>query len=90
MSGDAAYLVRRGDDTAGAVLVKHVRADDTCVVYARRYDMEGDIVWDRATGDAPVSDKEADVYLSRRADSDADLWVLEVESRADAPPLTDL
>lgn len=90
MSGDAAYLIRRGDETAGAVLVKHVRPDGTSVVYARRYDIEGDIIWDRATGEAPVTEKEADAYCSRRAASDSDLWVLEVESRADAPPLTDL
>jgi len=89
-SGEAAYILKRGDETAGAVLVKHARPDRTAVVYARRYDMDNEIVWERATGDAPVSDKEADAYIDRRVKSDADLWAVEIESKADAPPLTDL
>ena len=90
MSGEAAYILKRGDETAGAVLVKHLRPDGKAVVYARRYDIDGEIVWERATGDAAVSDKEADVYIDRRVKSDTDLWVVEVESKADAPSLTDL
>jgi hypothetical protein len=90
MSGEAAYILQRGDETAGAVIVKHLRPDGTAVVYARRYDIDGDIIWERATGEAPVVDKEADAYIDRRVKSDADLWAVEVESRADAPPLTDL
>lgn len=90
LSGEAAYVLKRGDETAGAVIVKHARPDGSAVVYARRYDMEGDIIWERATGEAAVSDKEADAYIQRRIKSDADLWAVEVESRADAPPLTDL
>ena len=89
-SGEAAYILKRGDETAGAVIVKHRRPDGTAVVYARRYDIDGDIIWERATGEAPVTDKEADAYIDRRAKSDADLWAVEIESRADAPPLTDL
>lgn len=90
MSGEGAYVLNRGDETAGAVIVKHARPDGTAVVYARRYDLEGEIVWERATGEAAVSDKEADSYIQRRVSSDADLWAVEVESKADAPQLTDL
>lgn len=90
MSGEAAYVLKRGDETAGAVLVKHLRPDGTAVVYARRYDLDGEIVWDRATGETPVSDRDADAYIERRVKSDSDLWAVEVESRADAPSLTDL
>ena len=89
-SGEGAYILKRGDETAGAVLVKHARPDRTAVVYARRYDMDGDIVWERATGETPVTDKEADAYIDRRVKSDSDLWAVEIESRADVPPLTDL
>lgn len=89
-SGEGAYILKRGDETAGAVLVKHARPDRTAVVYARRYDIDGDIVWERATGEAPVSEKEADAYIARRVKSDADLWAVEIESRSEVPPLTDL
>lgn len=89
-SGEAAYVLKRGDETAGAVLVKHLRPDGKAVVYARRYDMDGEIVWERATGEDAVGDKEADAYIDRRVKSDPDLWAVEIESRADAPPLTDL
>ena len=89
-SGEGEYILKRGDETAGAVLVKHARPDRTAVVYARRYDIDGDIVWERATGETPVSEKEADAYIDRRVKSDADLWAVEIESRADVPPLTDL
>jgi len=89
-SGEGAYILKRGDETAGAVLVKHARPDRSAVVYARRYDIDGEIVWERATGDTPVSDKEADAYIERRVKSDGDLWAVEIESRAEVPPLTDL
>lgn len=90
MAGEAAYVLKRGDETAGAVIVKHLRPDRTAIVYARRYGMEGDIVWERATGDDPVPESQADDYIARRTASDPDLWAIEIESRAETPPLTDL
>ncbi len=90
LSGEAAYVLKRGDETAGAVIVKHLRPDRTAVVYARRYSMDDEIVWERATGDDPVPEAKADEYINRRTASDADLWAIEVESREETPPLTDL
>jgi hypothetical protein len=52
--------------------------------------MDDEIVWERATGDDPVPEAKADEYINRRTASDADLWAIEVESREETPPLTDL
>ncbi len=90
MSGEAAYVLKRGDETAGAVLVKHMRSDGTAAVYARRYGMDGGIVWERATGDMPVPVAQADDYIGRRVKSDSDLWVIEVDSKAETLTLTEL
>lgn len=77
-----AYVTRRGDDTAGAVLVKAVGRDGTAVLFAREYDLEsGQLSWGRRLH-AP--EREVDAAIAREARFDPDLWVVEVEEAADA------
>lgn len=76
-----AYVTRRGDDTAGAVLVKAVGRDGTAVLLAREYDLTtGDRAWvSRIAG----AEREVDAAIAREARFDPDLWVIEVEAGAD-------
>lgn len=74
------FLTKRGDATAGAVLVKLNTLDGLAVVYQRSFDMmSGERVWVvLAEGEEP----EVDAALERQKSFDPDLWVIEVESRA--------
>jgi hypothetical protein len=75
-------VVRHGDDTAGAVLVKLNRFEHGCTVFERTVDERGGRAWLRATGAQPVPEADADAFIARQAARDPDLWVVEVESRA--------
>jgi GMP synthase (glutamine-hydrolysing) len=77
-----ATLVRRGDDSAGAVLIKLNMLENGTAVLTQTRDANGDLVWLQATGAAPVSDADADAYIARQLRVDSDLWVIEIEDRA--------
>jgi hypothetical protein len=74
-----AFIIKRGDSTAGAVLVKMNTLDGSACCYQRSFDlMTGDRKWmvlvegDEATVDASVA---------KQCSFDPDLWVIEVEDR---------
>ncbi|MEZ5798949.1 MAG: DUF1491 family protein [Paracoccaceae bacterium] len=75
-----AYLARRGDETAGAVVVKLATLDGRARAYARRWDFQSDSrPWAvLAEGEEPA----VDAALAREAARDPDLWVIEIEDRA--------
>jgi hypothetical protein len=78
--GLSAYVVARGDATAGAVLVKQSPLDGTACAYQRSFDlMSGARVWvTLAQGDEAT----VDAAIARQRSFDPDLWVIEVEDRA--------
>ena len=87
-----AFVVARGDATAGAVLVKLNTLDGRACCYQRSFDlMTGDRTW-VVLIDGPEADVDASVAKQRGFDSD--LWVIEVEDRdgrhlLDQPGLSD-
>lgn len=75
-----AYVLARGDETAGAVAVKSARLDGTARVFERSLDlMTGARTWIIS---AEGAEPDVDAYLARARSRDPDLWVIEVESRA--------
>lgn len=74
-----AYLARRGDDTAGAVVVKLATMDGRARAFVR--------AWDFATDTRPWAvlaegdEAEVDAALARESMRDPDLWIVEVEDR---------
>ena len=76
----AAVIVRRGDNTAGTVLLKINRLDGTCAVLAPTVGDDGTRAWFVATKDF-VTEETADAYVARQLKFDPDLWVIEVEDR---------
>ncbi len=74
-----AFVVRRGDETAGAVIVKLNTLDGRAKAFARSYDMDGNRVW---TVLAEGAEAEVDAALARQRGFDPDLWIVEIEDRA--------
>ena len=81
----AAFVVRRGDTTAGQVLVKVNRlapaGDAGVIVLVPTFDPDGERAWRAGTGSLPVTEADADAYLKRQIDFDSDAWILEIEDR---------
>lgn len=75
--GIAVYVVARGDETAGAVLVKLTLLDGTARLFHRVVDLtSGARRWDLLT-EGP--EREVDATIARQRGFDPDLWVVEVE-----------
>ena len=75
-----AFVVVRGDGTAGAVLVKLNTLDGKGRVFQRSFDLAtGARNWiELICGDEPT----LDAAITRQRSFDPDLWVIEVEDRA--------
>ena len=86
VAGAPAVVVRHGDDDAGAIFIKVNRLDGTCLLFspapAGLSGSESDRRWLACLSPDGVSDAEAESYLSREADFDPDLWIIEVEDRS--------
>ncbi len=75
--GIGVYVVARGDDTAGAVLVKLATMDGQARAYQRSVDlMTGARTWVVLTEGA---ERDVDDSIARQQSFDPDLWVIEVE-----------
>jgi len=75
-----AYVVAKGDPTAGAVLVKLATLDGQGRLYQRSFDlMTGLRTW-VVLAEGPEA--EVDEAVRRQRRTDPDLWVIEIESRA--------
>lgn len=75
----AAFVVARGDDTAGAVLVKQNPLDGSAKAFQRSLDlMSGARTW-VVLAEGPEA--EVDEAITRQRSFDPDLWVIEVEDR---------
>ena len=74
------YLTKRGDATAGAVIVKVATLDGRAIARQRRSDlMTGRRAWETLCEGAEA---EVDAILTRSRQRDPDLWVIEVEDRS--------
>lgn len=82
-----AYVMAKGDATAGAVLVKVATLDGQAVIHERRFDLERDTrIW-QVLAQGPEA--EMDAILGRARGRDPDLWIIEIEDRAGRSLLQD-
>ena len=74
-----AFVVAKGDATAGAVLVKLNTLDGQACCYQRSFDlMTGERLWMVL---AQGSEADVDASVSKQRSFDPDLWVIEVEDK---------
>ena len=74
-----AFVVKRGDLTAGAILVKLNTLDGQAKLFHRSFDlMTGERRWDVMSEGA---ERDVDLSLSKQRSFDPDLWIIEVEDR---------
>ena len=74
-----AFVVQRGDATAGAVLVKLNTLDGQACCYQRSFDlMTGARKWMVLT---EGTEPDVDASITKQCSFDPDLWVIEVEDR---------
>ena len=74
-----AFVVARGDETAGAVLVKLNTLDGNAKAFQRSFDMmTGERTWMVL---AEGLEQDVDVSVAKQRSFDGDLWVIEVEDR---------
>ena len=74
-----AFVVRKGDATAGSVLVKLNTLDGNAIALQRRFDlMSGEREWVTL---AEAIEADVDASLSKQSGFDPDLWVIEVEDK---------
>lgn len=84
----SAYVIRRGDEDAGTVLVKVVAADRLARLFLPARDRNGTRVWQLYRKE-PVPEPDADEYCRRRVEGDPDIWLVEIEDRAGRHFLTE-
>lgn len=87
LAGRGAYVIHRGDDTAGAIALSVVRPSGRVELWSQEYDFDSDQrPWVLQAEGAP---REIDATVTRRRAADPDLWVIELEL-PDAQPLANL
>ncbi len=71
-------LTKKGDDDAGAVLVKVCTLDGEALLYQPIRNMQGERVW---LPKGPLAEREIDQIIARRIKTDPDMWVVEIEDK---------
>lgn len=77
VGGASAFVMRKGDPDAGAVVVKVAKPNRQASLYAASQDADGARRW-LAHHDA---DAAIEAQIQRRLTRDSDLWVIEIEDR---------
>ena len=87
-----AYIVRSGEEQAGAILVKVNTLDGNACVFQRSFDLSVNRrIWTLLD---EGKEQDLDAMLDRQRQRDPDLWIVEVEDRdgrhlLDEPGLSD-
>ena len=80
VAGASAFIVRKGAEEAGAVILVISRLNGTCLLLNQARDGQGQLVWARPQGDWG-EDGRARGWLDKQIKFDPDIWIVEIEDR---------
>ena len=80
VAGASAFVVRKGHEEAGAVIIKVSRLDGTCLVLNQARAGDGQLVWSRPLGDW-TEEARAQSWFDKQIKFDPDLWIVEIEDK---------
>lgn len=80
------YIVHKGAEAAGTVMVKIVVSGKGCRLLNQSRDENGDMGWMDIFDGELADEKRADDYIRRNIDRDPDIWVIEVEDKEGENP----
>jgi hypothetical protein len=80
IGGASVYLMRRGAEEAGALILKLAKPDGSVTVLSRATRGEGERIWIKPLGDS-ANREAAAKYFEKQIRFDPDLWILEIEDR---------
>lgn len=85
-AGAPVVVVRRGDESAGAIFIRIDSLDGSVALYgpapSGAEGAEAERRFVSCFGPRPATVAEVDTYLARQLKFDEDLWIVEVEDRA--------
>jgi hypothetical protein len=82
VGGAFAAIARKGDMDGGAVLVKVATMDGRARLYGTALNGEGERIWlDLSVGKLGDVETDVDAYARKSAETDPDLWIVEIEDR---------
>jgi hypothetical protein len=74
-----AYVAKKGDPDAGAIIIRLNKLNGSNLVYSQTRSISGYIAWSPAGNGNPMNDIETSLYLEKQQKYDPDLWILEIE-----------
>lgn len=77
-----AFLVAKGDEERGGILLKVNRFSEGVLLFEQSMDFDGNRIWRLLVPDTGVSEFDADVTVSKKRANDPDMWVIEIEDGA--------
>lgn len=82
VGGAAAFILQRGDESRGDVLIKVADLQGQAQAFVPRTTMEGERIFvNLESQDIGPDEAGVDAYLQRMCARDRDLWVIEIEDR---------
>src|SRR5476649_723233 len=77
VQGASAFIVRKGNEEAGAILLRLSKLDGTALVLNQARKGDGKLVWGRPLGDWGPEDK-ATGWCEKQVRFDPDVWIVEI------------
>ncbi len=80
VAGAQGFVVKKGSEEAGAVLIKIARLDGSCTVLNQVTVGDGERAWAKPLGDI-CDEAKAAAWFEKQKKYDPDLWIVEIEDR---------
>ncbi len=80
LAGAAAYVVKKGGEEAGAMILTVTRPGGSSMVLAQARRGDGELIWIKPLGDSAEPERLR-TWLEKQQRVDPDLWIVEIEDR---------